>query len=342
MSTQERDASKRSIGKRVANWLGFILIQCVLVLVLLEVVGRVFDPLGISYYPETARFFDTMIKEEPIGYRCQPGMSGRFHNATYTINSLGLRDDEFPVEKPKGEKRILMLGDSHVFGLGVDDDDCIPKVAERLANEDPNSEMHYRIINMGVPSYNTEQELVQLKTLGVSLDPDAVLLRFSKNDIESKMWVFDKRASRLANFAQRSYAACLLFTVRRQVKQKLGSPQQVISIGDYQDGNPRWMTLAKSLAEINQICVDAGIPLLVLVPESLDDMPYPMLVKVAKNEGFRIESFVPFDDARWKHLDPSDLKNSRTDSHANKQGCLINGTKLYEVLMDHGFIGTSD
>jgi hypothetical protein len=46
--------------------------------VLLEVIGRLGDPLGISYYPETARFLDTMIIEGPIGYRNQPNLKGQF------------------------------------------------------------------------------------------------------------------------------------------------------------------------------------------------------------------------------------------------------------------------
>ena len=44
-----------------------------------DLVGRIFDPIGISYYPETARYLDTLIQEEPIGYRNQPGLQGRFY-----------------------------------------------------------------------------------------------------------------------------------------------------------------------------------------------------------------------------------------------------------------------
>ena len=49
-----------------------LLLSAVFGLALLEIVGRVFDPLGISYYPETARFLDTMIWEEPIGSAIDP------------------------------------------------------------------------------------------------------------------------------------------------------------------------------------------------------------------------------------------------------------------------------
>src|SRR5262245_40825317 len=38
----------------------------------------------------------------------------------FAINSKGLRDDEIPYEKPAGEYRILVCGDSFTLGYTVD------------------------------------------------------------------------------------------------------------------------------------------------------------------------------------------------------------------------------
>lgn len=46
------------------------------------------------------------------------------------INSLGFRDDEFPVGKPEGEFRLLAIGDSFTFGWGVPVDAAWPQVLE--------------------------------------------------------------------------------------------------------------------------------------------------------------------------------------------------------------------
>jgi hypothetical protein len=178
-------------------------------LLLLEAVDWLADPLGIPYYPETAKYLATLIIKEPVGYRNRPNLKGQFGGAPVTINSLGLRDREVNLEPADNEFRILPLGDSEAFGLGVADEDTYSSRLEHQLNRDADG-MTYRVINMGVPSYNTEQELIQLQSFDLSLDPDLVLLMFSLNDLQPKMWVFERRKSVLANTAQRSYAASLL------------------------------------------------------------------------------------------------------------------------------------
>ena len=69
-----------------------MLSQIITFFVIVELGARLLDPLGISYYPETARLLDQMIIEEPIGYRLPPGLEGRYHGVDVRINALGMRD----------------------------------------------------------------------------------------------------------------------------------------------------------------------------------------------------------------------------------------------------------
>ena len=167
-----------NLARRIMRRLAEAAAVLAIFLLLLEAVGRLADPLGISYYPETAKYLDTMIIEEPIGYRNRPNLKGQFWGAPVTINSLGLRDREVSLEPADNEFRILLLGNSGAFGLGVADEDTYSSRLEQQLNRDADG-MTYRVINMGVPSYNTEQELIQLQSLGLSLDPDLVLLMFA-------------------------------------------------------------------------------------------------------------------------------------------------------------------
>ena len=193
-------------------------------IILLELAGRIFDPVGISYYPEMARYLDTMIVEEPIGYRNRPGLVGNYFGVPVSINKYGMRDDEITQKKSHNEFRILLLGDSVPFGIGVTSENMLSMQLQDMLNKGNSTELKYRVLNMGVPSYNTEQELIQLKNTGLMFEPDIVLLLFSQNDIENKMWVFEKRTGLMADIAQRSYAGSLIYILFRTVHNKLLRP----------------------------------------------------------------------------------------------------------------------
>ena len=49
---------------------------------------------------------------------------------SWFINSLGFRDNEYLPKKPKNTLRLLVLGDSLTFGLGVEGSESFPKILE--------------------------------------------------------------------------------------------------------------------------------------------------------------------------------------------------------------------
>ena len=97
-------------------------------------------------------------------------------------NRYRLRDDEFPRSKPPGEFRILVLGDSFTFGLGVAHDDLYTEQVEQFLDEIPGC-APAQVINAGVAGYNTTQELIYLLREGLSFQPDLVVLGFYWNDL---------------------------------------------------------------------------------------------------------------------------------------------------------------
>ena len=52
------------------------------------------------------------------------------------INKAGFRDYEYSVDKPEGVFRIAVLGDSLIFGFGVNLEDTFPKVLERMLKKE--------------------------------------------------------------------------------------------------------------------------------------------------------------------------------------------------------------
>jgi hypothetical protein len=332
-TTPSTDRPQKARGwRRFRNILLRFAFQAVLLLILLELGARLFDPVGVSYFPETARLFDTMVHEEPISYRLRPGLDGKFNHARYQINSLGFRGPEPAIPKPEDESRILWLGDSLVFGIGVNNDQTMPSVVESLANEGA-ADKHFRVLNMGVPSYNTEQELIQFETLGLQLQPDAVLLLFAPNDIERKNWVFEKRESWIANLAQRSYALSTLFVFSRLAREKAGVPESYVNMPDFNDNNPRWRAIADSLSHIQQICSERSIPFVVLTMGSTDQMPYSMVAAEGSKDGFEVIGLRPDLDPRWPDASSLRYRNSTVDSHPNVAGSEMWATLLYDHLV---------
>ena len=92
-------------------------------------------------------------------------------------NALGMRSPERPLAKPPGVKRVVLMGDSVTFGIGVNDGET---VAVRLQEAATRSDVE--VWNAGVPGYGMADFAGQLPLHVLPLQPDLVLLQLSRND----------------------------------------------------------------------------------------------------------------------------------------------------------------
>ncbi|MBN1406078.1 MAG: hypothetical protein JW946_06125 [Candidatus Omnitrophica bacterium] len=105
------------------------------------------------------------------------------------INGKALRGKEYSYEKPKHTKRIVVLGDSFVFGSGVEDDETFSYKLESLFKSNGKD---IEVINMGVYGFGTDQEYLLLREEGIRYSPDVVIcLFFVGNDIENNSRGFE-------------------------------------------------------------------------------------------------------------------------------------------------------
>jgi len=85
-------------------------------------------------------------------------------------NSSGFRGRrEYDLNKPESVVRILCLGDSFVFGFGVEDHETF---CSRLEAQGENIE----VLNLGVPGYGVDQLLLYYRTVAKAYQPDYVLI----------------------------------------------------------------------------------------------------------------------------------------------------------------------
>lgn len=126
-----------------------------------------------------------MIKasEEPqLIYELRPGLSTDFMGATVSINHLGFRGKAFS-PSTSNVLRIVGLGDSSLFGWGVDDEETyLGRLPDLLAERTPG--VGWETLNTGVPGYNTVMEVVTLKRRCLRYKPDIVLLHHVSNDLD--------------------------------------------------------------------------------------------------------------------------------------------------------------
>ena len=98
--------------------------------------------------------------------------SGEWAYAVRT-NSIGMRDREYGA-KASDEFRVLMLGDSFIYGTGVDIEDSFLRHLESLLMKAAAGK-RIVVMNGGIEGSGTDRELVYLRTKGQALRPDLVL-----------------------------------------------------------------------------------------------------------------------------------------------------------------------
>jgi len=111
--------------------------------------------------------------DKDLGWSFKPQAEGRLitseFDVAYAINSLGIRDKEIPLEKPGGEFRIIALGESQVFGHGINYGKRFTEIIENALNK-------VEIINMGVWGFGADQSFLQLQRDGFRFNADLAIL----------------------------------------------------------------------------------------------------------------------------------------------------------------------
>ncbi|MGI0014639.1 MAG: SGNH/GDSL hydrolase family protein [Nitrososphaera sp.] len=145
------------------------------------------EVLSIGVLPEPIVWLNPQERYIPhpiLVHQLKPNQNSFTHSFPVTTNSYGLRDHEFPVTLNANTFRMVCLGDSLTFGVGVRLEDTYAKQLESLLNS--NKQRKYEVINAGVPAYDTWQEIAYLREYGWRFAPDLVIIGFYANDVVPK------------------------------------------------------------------------------------------------------------------------------------------------------------
>ncbi len=181
-------AAELTAGRtRRAVWSGgLVLASFLLSLLVLEAAARLFARSG-AFEPAPPSDRALWVYDATLGWFHRPSSFGHStlsgpDRGRVRINALGLRGRELAAPRPEGVRRVLVLGDSYVFGVGTDEENIFTTHLERLLN---GGGPGFEVVNLGVTGYSTDQELQLLRRLGPQLSPNLVLVVTCDNDFRA-------------------------------------------------------------------------------------------------------------------------------------------------------------
>jgi lysophospholipase L1-like esterase len=204
------------------------------------------------------------------GHEHRPNSRAHLMGVDVEINALGLRDDIESVAKPRGVRRVVMLGDSLTFGWGVPAAETTSELLQATLNARGDG-WRYEVVNMGVGNSNTEMQVAVFANLGRRLSPDAVVLNYFINDAEPTPHANPNPLARYSNayvyFGGRVDALLRRLTVRADWQDYYRG------LYEADGGNAR---VGRSIADLGRMTAEDGIPLLIIhYPELHVLAPYP-------------------------------------------------------------------
>jgi len=164
----------------------------------------------------TTRYPSTNEYSRELGWKPARGKDG--------VGEHGWRGPYPTTAKPGGCFRIVCVGDSATYGLHCPWEEAWPHQLETLLNADSawtTAHGKTEVVNLGVCGYGTDQELLALKTAGLSLHPDVVILHLYVNDFADVSYDHNWRMS---GHVTRYYKPCYALERGRLVLKRDSCP----------------------------------------------------------------------------------------------------------------------
>ncbi len=284
------------------------------------------------------------------------------------INSFGMRDVDIDVNDIKNLYKIAVIGDSHTYSSNVKNMvDSFPSQLEQYLNLNSGQRI-VKVLNFGVPGYNTAQELEVLHSRAFMFEPKLVILQYCLNDThvcnyiqpEYKtlnslihksqflvvLWkniIYSSLGKKfLLEWVGNTFPDALLFQAGLVGTQKSTSTEvaahkphpprtkeRVPARYHYMLGEENWRTHLHSFA---QVAKQKGM--LLLATGFIEAKEKVVFLE----EGFDVYSF--YDMFQAKDMREYGYNPDDTRSHFNTYGCYIIGKALADYIQERYVIAT--
>mgnify|MGYP000891397572 CR=1 FL=1 len=310
----EADVRRRPSGRAKA-----VLVACGLV-------------LGLAFAEVAARFVyvrpwhEALVDEQLFA-----------HTLPYRRNSFGLRDDDFAPEKPAGERRVLVIGDSFTYGFGVADEAAVfPERLERAldATAGQFGAQRIHLLNGGVPGSLTTDWIEGFRVLAPIYQPDLVVVVFFLRDgtrTHSIPEFFGKIREEITTRNRDSFlygVSCLYRLVQDRLDRDLISSRY---LGAFQrayfgtaEEQAEWTLARQNLVALRDAArargAEVGLVVFPILADLGDDYPFAAICTAieswAREAGFPTHSLLP----AFRGMSGPELWVSGADQHPNAKG----------------------
>ena len=283
-------------------------------------------------------------------YELRPRLDAMFVGARVRTNADGFRGPEISSAPLPNAVRIVGLGDSVMFGWGVEDNDTYLAQLNRILTERFPA-VHWECINTGVPGYNTAMEIETLKVKALALRPDIVVLGYVWNDPAAPPF-FPRKTSLFTLHCL--FVHDLLRDGFTNAMERLRDPM-TRSTGGESDWDPQRVpepyrilvgtsAVQHALEELKALSESRRFHVLVMAQTDAPDYLKAMcnaaglsLVEPSKEEPFRSRlQATPLGDVRhsWYPISP-------TESHPSKLSHRLYAELLFNELSKRGWLEES-
>lgn len=213
-------------------------------------------------------------------YTLRPGAS----NDQYGFNSLGFNMAERSAAKPAGTRRIVVVGDSVVQGVGAGTRQAAyPNRTETLLREALGSSA-VEVWNCGTGGYNVDQVFLMLSRICTNFSPDAVVYGFCFNDYWGPNLYVNGQAGAPPGASGAGGRIGLLDRVKQL--RTVALLKDMYDRGFYRSRGylpvfvdrkiayPSWQAMKQRIVEMRDFCRDRGWPFAVCI------VPMPQFIHV--------------------------------------------------------------
>ncbi|UCF35114.1 MAG: SGNH/GDSL hydrolase family protein [Phycisphaerales bacterium] len=216
------------------------------------------------------------VKDQELGW-CHRQGAQPSDDKTIKINAKGLRGPDVLYQKDDDEYRILFLGDSIAFGIGVEHEETfVARVQEMLSRGHAGKRV--TTINMSVSGYGPRQQCLFLQHEGLKYAPDLVVQCFCLNDVTEKFDYFVRHPhfQVLIATSPLEWSGLYRFARDKIMKRRLGQERprdaskwvnqgthHLVNAHDAEDVRRAWSLTKKNMKEIVALCRSHEIPLAV-------------------------------------------------------------------------------